>query len=579
MDTFWQHRGWQKTALGVLTLLAVGLLGLGLYALQTAPALWLKTRADIATLSAAGVIRIEDIPLPPSFFLRLPEFFTPAAEREWWTLQERVYDLLRDQSTARLFFTDHEGRPLEWVVPVRRLALGALLKRTGLIYLVALLYVLSAFFVFTHHRSPPGVVLTFFFMACALYFLCSAPVVQRSVTLPPFLFKVLVTCLYIAAGGLIALAHFALIFPTPKAFLRQHPWSLGILYGYFAGTVLTYLVGLTAFGTTFPLFCLWIGVIVWAFLHSLFTETDPFLRKQINLSLTAPVFAGLFAIFYLLPGALGLPPVPLTYFALLSLIIPYALPFAMDTRLLYQERLALEQRQRMLERQAQEERLAFEQRQRMLEHQAHAEQEQLRKNLHDLVLNNLAVIFNALEEMLRFDQEPKQLKERLQGTHALTVATSQQLRNFLAVTDVHYHSWEAFSRYLREWGHRLVEPMALQFEFESRSSFVHLPPPSPRLRFGLSCIWREVISNAIQHAQPTQIRGCLTVCAHTLVCEIHDDGVGMDSSNDMQGHYGFTNIQQQVTELGGTFTFITGVHGGTRFICHLPVSENTAFAG
>jgi hypothetical protein len=127
---------------------------------------------------------------------------------------------------------------------------------------VALLYLFSALSVFQRHHSLPGTLLACFFVACALDFTSSAPIVSRSVTLQPGHFQLLVACLYAAAGGLIALVHFAFVFPAPKAFLRHWPWFPGILYGYFGGTVTLYGTSLIAFGATFPFFCLWIFVMI-----------------------------------------------------------------------------------------------------------------------------------------------------------------------------------------------------------------------------------------------------------------------------------------------------------------------------
>jgi signal transduction histidine kinase len=344
--------------------------------------------------------------------------------------------------------------------------------------------------------------------------------------------------------------------------VQCHPWCLALLYGYYGLTVLGYLTGLTAFGTTFPFFCFWIGVIVWAFLHALVTEPDPFLKKQINLSLTAPVFAGLFAVFYLLPGVLGLPPVPLTYFALLSLIIPYALPLAMDTRRLYTERLALEQRQRQQERQAQ------------------AAKERLERDLHDLVLNNLVVIAHALEALLRHrDQESERLLARLQSIESLVRETSRQMRDLLEVINERYHSWEAFCAYLRQWSYRVVEHAALEFAFESAPALATLPAPTPLLRAGLYCIYREAVLNALRHAQATRIQGSLRVCAQALICEVHDNGVGFEPRQVPIGHQGLTNMRKRASELGGVLTLETAPGHGTRLFCRLPVGGTTASAG
>jgi signal transduction histidine kinase len=559
-DEHLQSRVWQQRAVIVLSLLALGLGVFGIATLHTAPVL-LRDSGAMLSFFDANITHLDDIPLEREFFLRLPEFFTATAETRWWQLQEQVYDLLRTQRVVRITWTASDGRVVSHQVQVGFLSVWKVLTQTWLVYIVALIYLGNALVVFHRHRSPPGVVLTFFFLACALYFVCSAPVVYRSVTLPPVPFHVLIAVLQAAAGGLITLAHFAVIFPAPKPVLTRYPWLLALLYGYFALTVVLYRVGLTAFGTTFPLFCLWILVIVGAFLHSLLTERDPLIKQQINLSLTAPIFASLFAIFYLLPGVLGLPPVPLVYFALLSLIIPYALPLALYNQRLYHERLAIEQAKRETEQRAQD------------------EKDQLQDDLHDLLMNNLVIIARTMEVTRTcLDQESARIEERLQATQDLATETARQLREFLWVIDDRHKSWDEFCAYLHGWGLTVVERMGLTFALEVAPAVLALPPPALPLRVCLYRVYREAIINALKHAQATQIYGRIAWCGESVRCEIQDNGIGFDPGATPPDHYGLRHLHKAVQALGGEMAIGTRAGEGTRLTVQLPLRKNTAIA-
>jgi len=295
-------------------------------------------------------------------------------------------------------------------------------------------------------------------------------------------------------------------------------------------------------------------VIVGAFLHSLLTERDPFLKKQIRLSFTAPVFAGLFAIFYLLPGVLSMPPVPLTYFALLSLIIPYALPLAMDNRSLYQERLEAERKQLGAEQRAQQ------------------EKERLRENLHDIILNNLAVISRSAEVSLHhLDHDPASVEDRLQTMRDLARETSQQIREFIQVIDERYSTWEAFCAHLQRWGHETAEGFGLAFHFEMSPSLLTHPPAPVQLRVGLYLVYREAIINAVKHAHAETVQVSLTGRGDSVVCEIQDNGVGFDPAHEHPGHYGLENIRKHVHELGGDVTITAGAGLGTHITCRFPL--------
>lgn len=54
------------------------------------------------------------------------------------------------------------------------------IDKIWLIYFVALLYIYCALSVFRRSHSPPGSILTFFFLTCARYFISAALVVSRS---------------------------------------------------------------------------------------------------------------------------------------------------------------------------------------------------------------------------------------------------------------------------------------------------------------------------------------------------------------------------------------------------------------
>jgi hypothetical protein len=147
-----------------LTVLVGGLGFLGIYTLHTSPALSFET-GFVFSLSAPTIQRIDHVTLASPFFLRLPEFFTPAAETAWWQRQESVYALLTSQRTVQVEVMGQGGRSTIEQALVADMPLSEVLHRTWLIYLVAFLYVVCAFSVFRRHRSPPGMLLAFFFLA------------------------------------------------------------------------------------------------------------------------------------------------------------------------------------------------------------------------------------------------------------------------------------------------------------------------------------------------------------------------------------------------------------------------------
>ncbi|MGE0681466.1 MAG: sensor histidine kinase, partial [Candidatus Binatia bacterium] len=422
-------------------------------------------------------------------------------------------------------------------------------KRTWLIYLVVGFCLGSAMAVFRRHHSSQGTILAFFLLACALYFAASAPVVARSVTLAPAMFRLFVVMLYTAAAGFVTLPHFALVFPEPKPFLKTYPWLAYAPYGCFLLATIPYFFGVSAFGSAFPLLSLGILTVVAAFLHSMIKEGDPFLRKQISLSLVAPILVSLFFVgLYLLPGVLRLSPVDFHYFAVFFLILPFALPLAMDNLALYRARLEAERA-------------------------AQREKEHLRADLHDVILNNLAIISRASEvAQTRLGEQGDGVARRLENIRELATRTSRQLREFLWVLDDQHNSWEMFCSRLRQWGHELLEDAGCEFELEVAPFVLKSLPPALRLWICLDRVYKEALHNIVKHAGATQAHAAIFCRGETVVCAIHDNGVGFDLTMETNGRYGLQNIRRRVADFGGCVRVESRQSQGTRLTVELPLA-------
>jgi signal transduction histidine kinase len=546
-ETWRVKRSWQRGALLLLFVTTSVLGALGVYTLHSAPALSVESGVWLA-MTDSGVRALDDLELDPTISLPLPEFAHVEAESRWWRVQEQLFALVRARPSVSVTFVDAGGRLHTAPARIGSLPFFDIVRRTWLIYFTVVVYLGSALSVFRRHRSPAGAILTFFLLACALYFTSAAPVVARSLVLPPLLFKLFISTLYTAAASLTTLVHFALVFPAPKQIVLQYRWIAALPYATSLIVITLYLSGMIAFGATFPVLITGVLIVIGAFLHSFLQERDPFLRRQIRLSLTVPVLVSLFFIcFYVAPGVLRLSPIDFRYVALFFLILPFALPLAMDNLALYEARLTAEQ-------------AAFQ------------EKEQIRTDLHDLILNNLAVISRSSEVTRRQRiREPVALEKRLQAIQELATRTSRQVREFLWVLDERHGDWEAFSNQLRKWGNELVEDTDCEFEFTVAPEMLVLSPPALRVRACLDRVLKEALLNAVTHARASRILVTLSCQNETVSCTVQDDGIGFDPEQEPDGHYGLRNMKRRVQELGGSVTLVSTPTTGSRIAVSLPL--------
>lgn len=99
-----------------------------------------------------------------------------------------------------------------------------------------------------------------------------------------------------------------------------------------------------------------------------------------------------------------------------------------------------------------------------------------------------------------------------------------------------------------------------------------LPLP-PGCVHHLVCIGQEAITNAIRHADPTNITVHLKYDADALSLSIHDDGRGFQSSDrsaSRHGHFGIPVMEERTRKLGGTFRLQTVLGSGTEVNVKVP---------
>jgi signal transduction histidine kinase len=97
-------------------------------------------------------------------------------------------------------------------------------------------------------------------------------------------------------------------------------------------------------------------------------------------------------------------------------------------------------------------------------------------------------------------------------------------------------------------------------------------PADEQIRIILFRAIRELLINAVKHANARRIRVCLRCDADQFKAEIADDGVGMEVPRKINEGFGLLGVQERLAYIGGTM-HIESVRGaGTRVHVHAPLS-------
>jgi two-component system NarL family sensor kinase len=87
-------------------------------------------------------------------------------------------------------------------------------------------------------------------------------------------------------------------------------------------------------------------------------------------------------------------------------------------------------------------------------------------------------------------------------------------------------------------------------------------------------VGQELVVNAVKHAAPTTIDVLVHADAETLILEVNDDGVGIDTASAgravQAGHVGLAIVRRRVEDAGGRLEIATRPDGGTRSRVVLP---------
>lgn len=502
------------------------------------------TETDISRLrSVAGIA------LPSDYFLRFPEFRSAARERRWWRLQREVASVLTRRPSVVAVLEGADGQLRRQTLQVAQRGVDRTLKALWLFYLAAALYGAIAWSVYSKHDTAAGTVLALFCLCCALYCVTSAPIVSRGIVLPYTPFRWLMDVNYVAGSGFVCVVYFALLFPERKPLLDRWP-VLWVIAGYFTVLNILYLARVTAYDFSLPFLFFWSTVLILAFVHSMLREADPFLRRQIFVSIAVPaVVVIIFIVLNAAPTTMGTSSTRLAIFVVFALLMPFALMGAMDNILLYRQRLDAEA-------------------------QAHQERERIRQALHDDTLNKLANIALLSERSLQLlDRDDPQVYAKIRSIKQQATDYSRTIRQLLGVTDQRYGSWADFASLLRSYGYDAAAGRDIAFDltFAEKPATEGLRQPSTAVTVTLYHIFVEALANALRHANPMSVHARLYHDRQSVSLVIDDDGGGFESADIPPGHYGMENMRERAREMNGTLTIDSRPGEGTRVEATLPL--------
>ncbi|MEG0497343.1 MAG: sensor histidine kinase [Carnobacterium sp.] len=88
-------------------------------------------------------------------------------------------------------------------------------------------------------------------------------------------------------------------------------------------------------------------------------------------------------------------------------------------------------------------------------------------------------------------------------------------------------------------------------------------------------IIQELLSNTLRHSKAKELEVYLKKYHDSLSLRVIDDGIGFDPDEQKAGNYGLVNINERVSNMGGTFKVISFINKGTSIEIKIPLIKGS----
>lgn len=191
------------------------------------------------------------------------------------------------------------------------------------------------------------------------------------------------------------------------------------------------------------------------------------------------------------------------------------------------------------------------------------------RDLHDEIGSDLSGISILSDVAARqIDEQPAKVRAALNTIGETAQNVMSAMREIIWSLNSTQNSMEHLSLRLKETAYNLFEytPVEVKISFQKNLPMNLL---ATRHRRDFFLIYKEILHNALRHAQAHTVSIDLTVRDENLWLVIHDNGVGFDL-NLRRGN-GLTNMQQRIARLNGVIEIQSQPGRGTTITVQCPV--------
>jgi signal transduction histidine kinase/streptogramin lyase len=209
------------------------------------------------------------------------------------------------------------------------------------------------------------------------------------------------------------------------------------------------------------------------------------------------------------------------------------------------------------------------------QHKALAEQrERFARDVHDELGSSLTQIV-GLAEVARANAGPSDpLIKRVHQIGSVAKGMVASIGEIVWVTNPKYDTLFDLVGYLREYCAEYFAHIAMAVDLKFPDN-VPAKNVTGLFRRHLLLLTKEALQNVAKHAHASRVEVRLELIENELQLFVIDNGRGLSSSADIQKGQGMHNMQDRVSDLGGTLSVSALPEGGTAVQVRVPLPENS----
>ncbi|GGF61330.1 sensor histidine kinase LiaS [Paenibacillus albidus] len=201
------------------------------------------------------------------------------------------------------------------------------------------------------------------------------------------------------------------------------------------------------------------------------------------------------------------------------------------------------------------------------------ERQRLARELHDAVSQQLfAISMTATAVGRTLEKDFDKAQRQIALIEEMSAVAQSEMRALLLHLRPVYLEGKGLEQGLRELIRELKIKVPIEIVFEMDADVQLLKG----IENHLFRIVQEAISNTLRHAKAEKMEIRLHRRGDTVRLTLRDDGIGFEMDESKQTSYGLSNMQERISETGGSIQFITAPGKGMRIEITVPVVNTVA---